>query len=109
MHPAITAEHRVIRTEAGEAVGAEYAWDGGQYCAIHTHRGLIGCGIYDLACADEFNLAIAVAKGTPAHPLRRPEDLLQASIVGASSRAQAMGITPGMSGAEALDKMLRAE
>lgn len=109
MRPMITAEHHVIRTEAGEAVGAEYAWNGGQYCAIHTDRGLIGCGIYDLGCADEFNLAIAIAKGTPADPLRRPEDLLQASIVGVSRRAQSMGIAPGMSGAEALDKMLHAK
>lgn len=109
MNPSVTAEHRVIRSDAGEAVGAEYAWNGGQYCAIHTHRGVVGCGVYDLACADEFGLAIAIAKGTPAHPLRRPEDLLRASIVGASRRAGEMGITPGMTGAEAMDAMLRAE
>ena len=57
----VTAQHRLIHTSTGEAVGAEYAWIGGQYCAIHAPGGVIGCGIYDLACADEFNLAVAIA------------------------------------------------
>jgi uncharacterized protein YunC (DUF1805 family) len=102
----VTAQHRLIRTSTGEAVGAEYAWIGGQYCAIHAPGGVIGCGIYDLACADEFNLAVAIAKGTPEKPLRTPEELLNATILATTRRAAAMGITPGMTGAEALEKLM---
>ncbi len=100
------AEHRELDTPFGAAVGAAYAWDGGQYCAIHTHRGVVGCGIYDIECADKFGMAFAIARGTPEHPLREPEDLYEATIVAASTAAAAMGINPGMSGLEALRQML---
>lgn len=100
------AEHRDLQTPYGPAVGAAYAWDGGQYCAIHTSRGVVGCGIYDLGCADEFGMAFAIAKGSPEHPLREPEDLYEARIVGTSAAAAKMGIMNGMTGLEALEKML---
>ena len=100
------AEHRVLETPQGQAVGASYRWSGGQYCAIHTNRGIIGCGVYDISCANEFGMAVAIAKGTPEHPLFEPEDLLEASIVGASQAAKELGISGGMTGREALALML---
>jgi uncharacterized protein YunC (DUF1805 family) len=101
-----TVEHRQLETPHGPAVGAAYEWVGGQYCAIHTHRGVIGCGIYDIDCADEFGMAFAIAKGTPEQPLRQPEDLYYAKIVAVSTSAAALGILVGMTGREALHKML---
>ncbi len=103
-----TAELRNIQTSSGTAIGAAYAWDGGQYCAIHTGRGMIGCGIFDIESADEFSMAVAIAKGTPEHPLCEPEDLFQARIVASSKAATKLGITAGMTGLEALEKMLSA-
>lgn len=100
------AAHRVLETPHGKALGASYRWDGGQYCAIHTARGVIGCGIYDVGCANEFGMAIAIAKGTPENPLCEPEDLYEAKIVAASAMAKELGIREGMSGSEALEKML---
>ena len=103
------AEHRNLQTPYGEAIGAAYEWDGGQYCAIHTDRGVVGCGIYDINCADEFGMAFAIARGTPEHPLREPEDLYDARIVACSSAASRLGIIEGMTGLEALQKMLESE
>ena len=71
-----------------------------------TRSGIVGCGIYDLSTAAEFGQAIAIAKGTPTHPLVTPEDLLDARIVGATPRAREFGITIGMSGREATELML---
>lgn len=99
------AQQRVLETPHGKVVGASYRWEGGQYCAIHTARGVIGCGVYDIACANEFGMAIAIAKGTPEKPLFEPEDLYEAKIVAASEKAMAMGITQGMTGLDALGKM----
>lgn len=101
------AEQRILQTPHGPAVGSSFRWDGGQYCAIHTRRGVLGCGVYELACADEFGMAFAIAKGTPEQPLFEPEDLLEATIVGASRAARELGIDPGMSGREALACLLR--
>ncbi|MEO1833983.1 MAG: DUF1805 domain-containing protein [Akkermansiaceae bacterium] len=100
------AEHRVLDTPHGKAVGASYRWEGGQYCAIHAGRGLVGCGVYDIACANEFGMAFAIAKGTPENPLFEPEDLYKAKIVRASEPARELGIEVGMTGLEALAKLL---
>jgi uncharacterized protein YunC (DUF1805 family) len=108
MLPSPTANHRPIKTPNGTAIGASYAWPGGQYCAIHTSRGVVGCGIYDVDSASEFGMAFAVARGTPEIPLREPEDLLPAKIVALSKPAEALGIRVGMTGAEALDLLMLA-
>ena len=100
------ASQRVLETPEGQAIGASYSWPGGQYCAIHTARGIVGCGIFDVHVAGEFGMAVAIAKGTPANPLREPEDLYQAKIVDVSEPARRLGISPGMTGREALAKML---
>ena len=100
------AEQRPLASPYDNAIGSSYRWNGGQYCAIHTTRGVIGCGIYDIGCADEFGMAFAIAKGTPQKPLFHPEDLFDANIVSVSSAAEALGIIVGMTGREALEKML---
>lgn len=100
------AEHRQLDTPYGPAIGAAYEWETGQYCAIHTSRGVIGCGVYDIDCANEFNMAFAIAKGTPEHPLREPEDLFDATIVSVSTAASDLGISVGMKGLEALKRLL---
>ncbi len=102
------AENRTLEFQAGQAIGSTYQWPGGQYCAIHTAKGLVGCGIYDIRSANEFNLAVAIARGTPQVPLRVPEDLFDAKILEVSHAAEKLGVTPGMTGREAVEKMLSA-
>src|SRR5207244_443883 len=83
-------------------------WEKGQYCAILTAAGIVGCGIYDLKTPAEFDQAIAIAKGTPACPLTEPEDLFNAKIVGVTPKAAGYGIKVGMTGREAAELMLQA-
>ena len=103
------ARQQILDTPHGQALGSSYRWSGGQYCAIHTARGFIGCGIYDVHVAGEFGIVVAIAKGTPTKPLCEPEDLYDAKIVEASEPAKKLGILPGMTGLEALGKLLAAE
>ncbi len=99
-------ERKTLEFQNGSAIGTSQRWDGGQYCSIVTHRGIVGCGIYDIATATEFGQAIAIAKGTPSSPLVVPEDLLDAKIVNMTPAAIKMGIEIGMTGREAVEKML---
>jgi uncharacterized protein YunC (DUF1805 family) len=103
-----SSNHRVIDTPHGQAIGSSFRWPTGQYCALHTDRGFVGCGIYDVHTAGEFGIAVAIARGTPQKPLCEPEDLFDAKIVDVSEPAKKLGITPGMTGREALDKLLTA-
>jgi catechol 2,3-dioxygenase-like lactoylglutathione lyase family enzyme/uncharacterized protein YunC (DUF1805 family) len=100
---------RPLQFTHGQAVGISNRWEKGQYCAILTKAGIVGCGIYDLKTPAEFGQAIAIAKGTPAAPLTEPEDLLGAKIVGVTPKAAALGIEVGMTGSEAVERMLQAE
>src|SRR5207302_9433686 len=100
--------HRNLQFEHGQAIGISNRWEKGQYCAVLTRAGIVGCGIYDLKTPAEFDQAIAIAKGTPACPLTEPEDLFDARIVGVTPRAAALGIHVGMTGREAVERMLRA-
>jgi catechol 2,3-dioxygenase-like lactoylglutathione lyase family enzyme/uncharacterized protein YunC (DUF1805 family) len=99
---------RDMQFEHGQAIGISNRWEKGQYCTILTAAGLVGCGIYDLETPAEFGQAIAIAKGTPACPLVEPEDLLDAHIVGLTPRAAALGVRVGMTGREAVERMLQA-
>jgi uncharacterized protein YunC (DUF1805 family) len=100
------AENRTLEFENGKAIGSSFQWKGGQYCAIHTNNGVVGCGIYDLRSANEFNLVVAIARGTPAKPLCEPEDLFDAKILEVSEPAERVGLRPGMTGREAVEKLL---
>jgi hypothetical protein len=51
-------------------------------------------------------MAFAIARGTPQKPLSVPEDLYEARIVGVSVAARKLGIAEGMTGLEAVGKML---
>jgi catechol 2,3-dioxygenase-like lactoylglutathione lyase family enzyme/uncharacterized protein YunC (DUF1805 family) len=97
-----------LQFDHGQALGISNRWEKGQYCAILTGAGIVGCGIYDLETPAEFGQAIAIARGTPANPLTEPEDLFAARIVGVTPKAASFGIQVGMTGREAVERMLQA-
>lgn len=105
-HPQTTT--RTLRFACGTAIGMSHRWIGGQYCSILTPVGLVGCGIYDVQTAATFDQAVAIARGTPEHPLCEPEDLYESRIVDCTPKAREFGILEGMSGREAVNRMLQA-
>src|SRR5258708_17712475 len=99
---------RVLSFANGQALGMSHRWHKGQYCSILTAAGLVGCGIYDVRTAAKFDQALAIARGTPAHPLIEPEDLLEAKIVEVTPQAEQFGIKLGMTGRAAVHGLLTA-
>ena len=100
-----SSSSRWIQFKHGYALGICNLWNKGQYCSIITPAGIVGCGIYDLKTPAEFDQAIAIAKGTPANPLKEPEDLFDARIVGMTPKAASFGILHDMTGREAVELM----
>jgi len=87
------------------AQSIEVAWEGGQFVLIVAAKGLLACGVVDPVVMNRFGAAVAVARGTVERPLVTADDLLQARIAEVTDAAQARGITPGMSGTEALQRL----
>ncbi len=102
------ANRMTMEFENGSAIGTWQRWGDGQYCSVITAGGVVGCGIYDLATAAEFGQTVAIARGTPDNPLVKPQDLLEAKIVGMTPKAAALGILVGCTGREAIELMLRS-
>ena len=100
---------RPLQFDEGAAVGISHRWANGQYCAILTRSGLVGCGIYDVDTAGVFGQVVAIARGTPQHPLVEPEDLLEAKIVDVSEPARQLGLEAGITGREAVARLLAAD
>ena len=100
------ATKRTLDTPYGPVIGTSTRWANGQYCALLTARGVVGCGIFDIATCDEFKISIAICRGTVARPLVEPEDLYDAKIVAVSKLAAEYGVKEGMTGLEAVGVLL---
>lgn len=96
---------RPLRQGNVVAEAIEASWDGGQFVVIIAPKGVLACGVVDPVVMNRFGAAVAVARGTPQQPLVTAEDLLGARVVEVTDAAAARGITPGMAGAAALEKL----
>lgn len=67
---------------------------------IKAPKGVMGCGYLNIETFNRTGEAAVIVRGVNTH-----EDMLKAKVVAASTAAQALGIEPGMTGAEALQKL----
>ncbi len=64
---------------------------------IQGSKGMLGCGYLSLDAAEKFGHALAIVTGVSSY-----EDMLSAKVAKVSTAATALGITPGMTGKDAL-------
>ena len=86
--------------------GQEFRADTIQVCGgvkilvIQNSKGMLGCGYLNLETAEKLNHALAIVTGVKSY-----DDMLSAEVKACSAAAAALGVTPGMSGREALKIM----
>lgn len=68
---------------------------------IRAGQGILGCGYISLETAAKVGDALAVVSGVASY-----DDMLAAQVKAVSPAAEALGVRPGMTGREALKKML---
>ena len=68
---------------------------------IKAKRGFLGCGYFSLATAEKVGDAAVIVSGVSDF-----ETMLAAKVKGFSSAAAALGVTEGMTGREALLKLM---
>ena len=62
-------------------------------------KGFVMCGYLDIAAADKFNTAAAVVRG-----VKTIDELLAKPVAAVSRAAEELGVQPGMTGREALER-----
>lgn len=67
---------------------------------IKAPKGILGCGYLNVETFNQTGEAGVIITGVRTH-----DDMMKAKVVAVSRTAQSMGIEPGMSGAEALEKL----
>jgi len=72
--------------------------------AIRAEHGLLGCGYISLETAAKVGDALAVVSGVASY-----DDMLAAAVKAVSPAAEALGVRPGMTGRDALLKMMRGK
>ena len=92
---------RDIKIGKKVATGIEIPLPDSPLATATDKRGYLMCGLLDLSAAEEFEAACAVVRGA-----RTISELLEGEIWGASAKAQQLGIKAGMTGLQALKKLL---
>ena len=90
-------EVKKLRVEGREAEGYVIPMGPFNIVCIKAGAGMIGCAAFDTACLDKFAYPAATISG-----VTTVEDLLEGEIKTANEHAAALGIAPGMKGAEAV-------
>ena len=72
---------------------------------VATDKGMVSCGAFDVVAMDKYNYPAARVRSTTGGPIVTTDDLLAGVVKDANAAAGKLGITSGMSGKDALDKM----
>ena len=90
----------IVTSDGRTFEGNTIALFGANLLVIKAGRGMLGCGYLNVATAEKLGHALAIVTGVSGY-----EDMLRAEVKQVSSAALALGVVPGMTGAEALKKM----
>jgi len=89
-----------IHLEKGCALGLRFEMQKHPLLVIRAEKGFLMCGYLNINAAESLGDVAAKVKGVQTF-----EDMLKTQIVEATQLAQELGIEPGMTGREALEKM----
>ena len=90
-----------IQLDGNQLDAVTFATQNTKILVIRAARGLLGCGYVSVDTAAKVGDALAVVSGVANY-----EDMLHASVKAVSPAAEALGVRPGMTGRDALLKML---
>ncbi|MBI4395705.1 MAG: DUF1805 domain-containing protein [Elusimicrobia bacterium] len=93
-------ETRDIDVGQKKAAGFEIPLPSGPLVLARGENGFVMCGYLDIATADKLAAAAAVVRG-----VKNLDELLANPVTDVSAKALSMGIRPGMTGREALQKL----
>jgi len=73
-------------------------------CVV-TNIGMVGCGAFDVEALNKYGYPAARVKASTGGSIATIDDLLAGIVKDANSAATKLGVKPGMSGREALNRL----
>lgn len=89
-----------IQLENGCALGLHFELQKYPLLVIRAEKGFLMCGYLNISAAETLGDMAAKVKGVGSF-----DDMLKAKVVEATQQAKDLGIEPGMTGKEALERM----
>ncbi len=89
-----------VKFENGCALGLCFKMQKYPLLVLSAEKGFLMCGYLDINAAEALGDTAAKVKGVQSF-----EDMLKAEVVEATPGARELGVEPGMTGREALEKM----
>lgn len=83
-----------------KAVGFEIDLPGAPMLIVRGKKGFVMCGYLDVATADKIGTAAAVVRG-----VSTLDELLEKTVTDVSEAAKKLGVKPGMTGRQAIQKL----
>lgn len=93
-------KNELVEVDGQIVMGVQVELPNAPMVMLIGRRGFLACGYFKLDVADRFDHALAVVSG-----VRSFQDLLEGKVTAASQAAQRLGVTPQMTGAEAIKRM----
>lgn len=90
-----------VQLDGNTLEAVTFATQNTKILVIRAAHGLLGCGYISVDTAAKVGDSLAVVSGVSSY-----EDMLQASVKAVSPAAEALGVRPGMTGRDALLRML---
>lgn len=78
----------------------EFATPKTKLLVVRGGKGILGCGYFNMSVAEKIDEALAIVRG-----VQSVEDMMEAEVRKVSPAAQALGVTPGMTGRQAMQLM----
>ena len=91
----------IVHLDGNQLEAVTFATQNTKILVIRATHGLLGCGYISVDTAAKVGDALAVVSGVSNY-----ENMLHTSVKAVSPAAEALGVRPGMTGRDALLKML---
>ena len=98
-------ESKTMELAGKKIEGLAYSFGPVNLVFARTDKGMIGCGLFDIAVFDRFHIPAAKMKAADGGLIRTVDDLLVATAREVNQCGQQAGIQTDMSGREILEKM----
>jgi len=96
---------KTYQTKAGPVEGIQVKWQGFNILLAAGGKGFIACPAIDIEACQRYGVAAAIVESSPENPIGNLDRFAARKVVKANQKATAIGVTPGMDVAAALERI----